>query len=301
LSVFKQCGLLGVNRSTLYYRTKYVERSDIDLMNEIRDIWRRIPFYGYRRITKELQYLGFSVNRKRVQRLMRCMGIQAVYPKPRLSLGNKQHKIYPYLLRDLIVGKANQVWSVDITYLKVGSGYMYLVALIDLYSRYVIDWELSNTLETDNCVEMLNRAIKRFKPEIVNSDQGSQFTDEKWTAVLKDNGIDISMDGKGRCLDNIYVERFWRSLKYEDFYLNDYQTVPELREGVKRYIDFYNNRRWHQALGYKTPAVIFWEKQPVDLCTSPSDQTEPYGTCGQAMDKILVTSKAMLPTLLPTA
>jgi Transposase and inactivated derivatives len=270
-------------------------------MNEIRDIWGRIPFYGYRRITKELQHLGFSVNRKRVQRLMRYMGIQAVYPKLRLSLGNKQHKIYPYLLRDLIVSKANQVWSVDITYLKVGSGYMYLVALIDLYSRYVIDWELSNTLETDNCVEMLNRAVKRFKPEIVNSDQGSQFTDEKWALMLIENGIAISMDGKGRCLDNIYIERFWRSLKYEDFYLNDYQTVPELREGVKRYIDFYNNKRWHQALGYKTPAVVFWEKQPVDLCTSPSDQPEPYGTYGQAMDKMLITSKTMLSTLLPTA
>jgi len=277
-----------------------VERGDIELMNEIRDIWGRIPFYGYRRITRELKHLGFSVNRKRVQRLMRYAGIQAVYPKLRLSFGNKQHKIYPYLLKDLVVSKANQVWSVDITYLKVGSGYMYLVALIDLYSRYVIDWELSNTLETDNCVEMLNLAVKRFKPEIVNSDQGSQFTDEKWAAVLKENRIGISMDGKGRCLDNIYIERFWRSLKYEDFYLNDYQTVPELRVGVRRYIDFYNNRRWHQALRYKTPAMVFWGKQPVDLCTSPSDQPEPYGTCGQTMDKILVTSKAMLPTLLST-
>ena len=178
---------------------------------------------------------------------------------------------------------------------------MYLVALIDLYSRYVIEWELSNTLETASCVGMLNLAISQFKPEIINSDQGSQFTDEKWITVLKENGIAISMDGKGRCLDNIYIKRFWRSLKYEDFYLNDYQTVPELREGIKRYIDFYNNRRWHQALGYKTPAAVFWEKQPADLCTSPSDHPEPYGTRGQAMDKILITSKAMLSTLLPTA
>lgn len=270
-------------------------------MNEIHEIWSHIPFYGYRRITRELKHLGYVVNRKRVQRLMQYMEIQAIYPKPRLSLGNKQHKIYPYLLRDLIISRANQVWGVDITYLKVNSGYMYLVTLIDWYSRYVIEWELSNTLETESCVEMLNRAISRFKPEIVNSDQGAQFTDEKWIKVLKDGGISISMDGKGRCLDNIRIERFWRSLKYEDFYLNDYQTVPELREGIRRYIDFYNNRRWHQALGYKTPAMVYGEKQPVDLCTSPSDQPGPCGTCGQAMDKILITSKAMLSTLLPTA
>lgn len=259
---------------------------NVILMNEIRDIWSCIPFYGYRRITEELKRKGFSINRKRVQRLMQYMGIYAVYPKPRLSLGNKQHQIYPYLLRNLVVDAANQVWCVDITYLKINGGFMYLVALIDLHSRYVIDWELSNTLETDCCVEMLARALKSSKPAIINSDQGTQFTDEKWTSALKSNGIKISMDGKGRCLDNIYVERFWRSLKYEDFYLNDYQTVPELRNGIKRYIEFYNNRRWHQALGYKTPAEVYCEKQPVDLWTSPSDQLEPYGACGQNVDNM---------------
>ena len=258
---------MDINRSTFYYKAKVVDKDDIDLMNEIRDIWLRIPFYGYRRITKELQHLGFSVNRKRVQRLMQDMGIQAVYPKPRLSIGNKQHKIYPYLLKDLKIDRANQVWSVDITYLKIGGGFMYLVALIDVHSRYVVDWELSNTLETDGCVEMLNRALRssEFKPEIVNSDQGSQFTDEKWIDVLMKNEIRVSMDGKGRYLDNIYIERFWRSLKYEDFYLNDYQTVTELIVGIKKYIEFYNNRRWHQSLGYKTPASVYYEKQAVDF------------------------------------
>lgn len=284
-----------------------IDESDINLMNEIRDIWLKIPFYGYRRIAKELKHLGFPVNRKRVQRLMQKMGITAVYPKPRLSLGNKQHKIYPYLLKDLIVDRTNQIWSVDITYLKVKGGFMYLVALIDLHSRYVVDWELTNTLETDCCLEMLNRALKKDskpKPEIINSDQGSQFSDAKWIEVLIANGIKVSMDGKGRCLDNIYIERFWRSLKYEDFYLNDYQTVPELREGIRRYIDFYNNRRWHQALGYNTPASVYYEdqeKQPVTLCTNSLDQPKLYGTYGQAMDKMLVTQKAMLPTFLPTA
>jgi putative transposase len=258
---------LDINRSTFYYQAKEINKDDINLMNEIRDIWLRIPFYGYRRITEELKHLGFLVNRKRVQRLMQDMGIQAVYPKPKLSLGNKQHKIYPYLLKNLKVNRANQVWSVDITYLKIGGGFMYLVALIDLHSRYIVGWELSNTLETDSCVEMLKRALQRsgFKPEIVNSDQGSQFTDAKWINVLTESGIKISMDGKGRYLDNIYIERFWRSIKYEDFYLNDYQTVPELRAGIKKYIEFYNDRRWHQSLGYKTPASVYYEKQVVDL------------------------------------
>ena len=309
LSISKQCGLLGINRSTIYYQPKEIDESDINLMNEIRDIWHRIPFYGYRRTTKELHHLGYSVNRKRVQRLMQLMGIHAIFPKPKLSLRNDQHEIYPYLLKDLVINRANQIWCVDITYLKVGSGFMYLVALVDLYSRYIVGWELSNTLETDFCVEMLYRALLRAKPEIVNSDQGSQFTDTRWIGVLKANNVKISMDGKGRCLDNIYIERFWRSLKCEDIYLNDYQTVPKLRKGVKKYIDFYNNLRWHQALGYKTPAEIYCEKQPVDLWASPSEQPEPYGTCGQAMDKMLITPsidvnkqpRVSLSTLLPTA
>lgn len=270
-------------------------------MNEIRDIWTRIPFYGYRRIRRELQQLEYCVNRKRVQRLMQYMGIQAIYPKPKLSQRNKQHEVYPYLLRDLEISRVNQVWSVDITYLKVDHGFMYLVALIDLYSRYIVAWGLSNTLETDFCLEVLNEALRQSKPEIVNSDQGSQFTDADWINTLKANNVKISMDGIGRCLDNIYIERFWRNLKYEDIYLNDYQTVPELKKGVEDYIYFYNNRRWHQALGYKTPAEIYYKKQPVDLWTSPSDQPEPCGTCGQAMDKMLITQTTTLLTLLPTA
>jgi putative transposase len=299
---------LDINRSTIYYQPKEIDQADVNLMNEIRDIWHRVPFYGYRRIAKELHHLGYCVNRKRIQRLMQLMGIQAVFPKPKLSLKNKQHEIYPYLLKDLVISRVNQVWCDDITYLRVGSGFMYLVALVDLYSRYVVDWELSNTLETGFCVEMLNRVLLKWKPELLNSDQGSQFTDARWISVLKANNVKISMDGKGRCLDNIYIERFWRSLKCEDVYLNDYQTVPELRKGISNYIDFYNNRRWHQALGYKTPAEIYCKKQPVDLWTSPLEQPEPCGTCGQAMDKMLITPSVgvskqptvTLPTLLPT-
>ena len=277
---------MDINRSTLYYQAKAADKNDINLMNEIMDVWLQIPFYGYRRITRELKHLGFLVNRKRVQRLMQHMGISAIYPKPRLSLGNKQHKIYPYLLKDLIIDRANQAWCVDITYLKVKGGFMYLAALIDLHSRYIVDWELSNTLETDSCVEMLNRALQKvgFKPEIVNSDQGSQFTDTKWINVLTKNGIKVSMDGKGRYLDNIYIERFWRSLKYEDFYLNDYQTTPKLRAGMKKYIEFYNDRRWHQSLGYKTPASVYHEKQIVDLphkicILNNNNFSNIYGSC----------------------
>jgi putative transposase len=293
LSIAKQCELLGINRSTLYYKPTEVSKDDVSLLNEIRDIWSSISSYGYRRITRELKHRGYKVNRKHTQRLMKLMGIQAVFPRPRLSVRNQQHETYPYLLKDLAISEINQVWAVDITYLKVGHGFMYLVALIDVYSRYIVDWELSNSLETGFCVDMLNRALQGVKPAIINSDQGSQFTDERWIKVLKENGIMISMDGKGRCLDNIYIERFWRSLKCEDIYLNDYQSVSELRAGIKKYIDFYNNRRWHQSLGYKTPASVYNQK-PVDLWTSPAEQPAPYGTCGQVMD-----NANALPTTCP--
>ncbi len=289
-----------MNRSTVYYKPIEVAQVDIILMNVIREIWSCIPQYGYRRITRELRAMGYKVNRKRVYRLMQIMGIQAIYPKPKTSMPNKEHDVYPYLLGDLCINRVNQVWCVDITYLKVGNGFMYLVALIDVYSRYIVGWELSNTLEADFCIEMLNCALKKAKPEIVNSDQGCQFTSDDWIKVLKANKIDISMDGKGRCLDNIYIERFWRSLKYEDFYLNDYQTVSELRSGIKSYIEFYNHRRWHQSLDYKTPSQVYFENGiPVDLWTSPSDQPEPFGTCGQTMDEMLISS--LISTLSPTA
>lgn len=227
-------------------------------MNDIRDIWDEMPFYGYRRITRELRFRGYKVNHKRVQRLMQLAGIQAIYPKQKTSIPNKSHKIYPYLLKGLDIKAPDQVWAVDITYLKLNRGLMYLVALIDVCSRYIVDWTLVNTLEAAHCVAMLKRALVQRRPKILNSDQGCQFTSDAWIDTLKDHRVQISMDGKGRCLDNIYIERFWRSLKYEDFYLKDYQTVPELRDGIKNYIDFYNHKRWHQSLNYLTPASVYF-------------------------------------------
>jgi putative transposase len=250
--------LLGLNRSTLYYKEKPADIDDIDLLNAIRDAWERYPFYGYRRITKELRAKGILVNRKRVQRIMVWGGIQAIHPGPNTSKRNKQHAVYKYLLRDLSITHANQAWMVDITYLRMPDGFMYLVALIDVHSRYVVGWSLSNTLETGFCIDALKSGLLHAKPEIINSDQGCQFTSEEWINFLRDQGIKVSMTGVGRCHDNIYIERFWRSLKREEFYLNEYLNVGELKKAIKAYIEFYNQRRWHQSLGYKTPAEVYF-------------------------------------------
>lgn len=288
LSTRCRSGLLGLNRSTLYYESKPLNIDDISLLNEIRDVWSRYPFYGYRRITKELRANEIMVNRKRVQRLMVEGGIQAIYPGPNTSRRNKLHAIHPYLLRNMAIVRANQVWMIDITYLRIDNGFMYLVALIDVFSRYVVAWSLSNTLETAFCVDALKAALHAAKPEIINSDQGCQFTSEQWINCLRENKIAISMTGKGRCLDNIYIERFWRSLKREEFYLNDYGNVKELKKAIQAYIEFYNQERWHQSLNYKTPAEVHFggveNGKPVVMWTSPSDQPAPFGTRGQAMD-----------------
>lgn len=288
ISLRRQCALLGINRSTLYYASEIMEVDDISLLNEIRDIWNRYPFYGYRRITKELRSYGYTVNRKRVQRLMAAGRIQAIYPGPNTSRRNKLHAIHPYLLRDLRLTRINQAWMVDITYLRMNQGFMYLVAFIDVYSRYVVAWSLSNTLETGFCLDALKSALVTAKPEMINSDQGCQFTSDEWICFLREAGIRISMTGKGRCLDNVYIERFWRSFKREEFYLNEYDSVHVLKQAISAYIEFYNYKRWHQSLKYKTPAEIYFggmERQmPVDMWTSPSDQPAPFGTCGQAMD-----------------
>ena len=212
-----------------------------------------------------------SVNRKRVQRLMRKMGIQALLCKPKTSKGNKYHKKYPYLLSDLTITHNNQVWMVDITYLRLSTGFMYLVALIDVHSRYIVGWSLSNTLETESCLEALESALGGgARPEIINSDQGCQFTSEQWTQTLQEYKITISMTGKGRCHDNIYIERFWKSLKYEEIYLNDYDNVEELESAIKAYIEFYNEHRPHQALDYKTPDEIYSPEKilSMDMCTN---------------------------------
>ena len=288
--------MLGVNRSTLYYERKELSIDDVELLNKIRDIWMRYPFYGYRRITKELRENGTLVNRKRVQRLMVVGGIQAIYPGPNTSKRNKLHAVYPYLLKDLKITKPNQVWQIDITYLRMGKGFMYLVALIDVYSRYVVGWTLCNMLDTTFCVEALKQGFKKGTPEIINSDQGCQFTSKQWIETLDENKIKISMTGVGRCLDNIYIERFWRSFKREEFYLNDYENIKWLKKAITEYVEFYNNRRWHQSLNYKRPVDLYLDEvnneKPMDMWTSPSDQPAPFGTCGQAMDNAIALPTA---------
>lgn len=262
LSIRQCCDLLGVNRSTLYYKEKPVDIDDVDLLNTIRDIWERYPFYGYRRITKELKANhGLKVNRKRVQRLMAWGEIQAIHPGPNTSKRNKLHAIHKYLLRDVRITHVNQAWMVDITYLRMPDGFMYLVALIDVYSRYVVGWSLSNTLETNFCIDALKSGFEHAIPEMINSDQGSQFTSDDWINFLREWDVKISMTGKGRCSDNIYIERFWRSLKREEIYLNEYKSVKELRKAINAYIEFYNQRRWHQSLDYKTPASVYFEQE----------------------------------------
>lgn len=249
--------MLGINRSTLYYKKQAIDADDVELLNEIRDIWERCPFYGYRKITCSLRAQGRDINRKKVQRLMQQGGIQALYAKPKTSIKDALNRVYPYLLKGMEITRANQVWQVDITYLRHKGGFMYLVALIDVYSRYVVGWSLSNTLDTQSCIEALKRSLKGGKPDIVNTDQGCQFTSAMWVEQLQKEGVKISMTGKGRCHDNIFIERFWRSFKQEAFYLNDYRSVAELKKAIEKYVEFYNNERWHQSLNYQVPATLY--------------------------------------------
>ena len=258
ISVRRQCDLLGVNRSGLYYQPVGESAENLMLMRLIDEEYTRHPFYGSRRMTVWLCDQGHEVNRKRVRRLMEVMGIEALYPKPRLSQPGEGHKIYPYQLKDVEVTRVNQVWSTDITYIRMAEGFVYLVAVMDWFSRFVLSWALSVTMELDFCVEALKRALGRGWPEIFNSDQGSQFTSEKFTGELETRGIPISMDGRGRCFDNIFIERLWRSLKYEEIYLRDYGLVPEARAGIGNWFRFYNQQRPHQSLGYRTPAKLYW-------------------------------------------
>lgn len=256
LSLRRQCTLLGLARSMLYYEPKGPDPEDLALMRLLDEQYLKTPFYGSRRMRQHLQGLGHRVNRKRVQRLMRQMGLEAIYPKPRTSLGAPEHKIYPYLLRDLAVVRANQVWCADITYIPMPRGFLYLVAVLDWYSRYVVSWRLSNTMETGFCVEALEAALRHAVPEIFNTDQGAQFTAVAFVDTLQEAGVRVSMDGRGRALDNAFIERLWRSVKYEDLYLRDYTTVPEVEQGLQRYFEFYNTERCHQALDYRTPAEL---------------------------------------------
>jgi putative transposase len=229
----------------------------LNLMRLIDEEYLKHPFYGTRRMRNYLRDKGYDVNRKRVQRLMRLMGIEAIYPKPNLSRPDAAAAKYPYLLNGLIVNRSNQVWCTDITYIRTATGFVYLTVIMDWYSRYVISWELSNSLDVDFCLNALERALSKSRPGIFNSDQGSQFTSVDFTDILKQHEVKISMDGRGRAMDNIFVERLWRSLKYEDIYLHDYRTMQDAHDGIKRYFEFYNNERKHQSLGYKTPKDVY--------------------------------------------
>jgi putative transposase len=257
LSVRRQCELLGLSRSSLYYAAASESAENLRLMRLLDEEYTAHPFYGSRRLTQWLTQQGEEVNRKRVQRLLRLMGLVAIYPKPKLSATAAGHRIYPYLLRNVRIERANQVWSTDITYVPLTTGFMYLAAIIDWYSRYVIAWRLSNTLDGSFCLDMLEEALASGCPEVFNTDQGVQFTSQAWTSRVESAGVAVSMDGRGRCLDNVFVERLWRSVKYEDIYLHGYDGVPELRTGLGRYFPFYNEERQHQSLEYRTPAEVY--------------------------------------------
>ncbi len=257
LSIKKQCDLLQLSRSSYYYSPAGETAENLGLMEKIDEIYTNYPFYGVRRISAELERQGYGVNVKRIRRLMRKMALEAIYPKKNLSRNNSEDYRYPYLLKDLKIERPNQVWGTDITYIKLRDGFMYLVAIIDWYSRFVLGFSLSNTLGTEFVIEAVEEALQFGKPEIFNSDQGSQFTSLAYTGLLKKNLIQISMDGRGRCYDNIFTERLWRSLKYELIYLNEYRNGLEVRSGIKEYFRFYNEKRVHQSLNYLTPAEVY--------------------------------------------
>ena len=257
VNVKRKCELLGVARSSMYYQSKATENNDVAILNEIQDIYQECPFYGYRRIHIELRKKGFEVNHKRVQRLLNDANITAIYPSKRTTIRNEQHKTYPYLLKNLVINRPNQAWQVDITYIKMRHGFVYLVCLIDVFSRKIMGWDLSTFLDTSSCLRALENALAIATPEIINSDQGSQFTSNLWTENLIRNNILVSMDGKGRWADNVHIERFWRTIKYENVFLHSFDTVEQARIVLGKFIEFYNQTRPHQALNYHTPDAIY--------------------------------------------
>lgn len=258
LGINRQCELLDISRSGYYYEPKPITQAGLQLLNRADEIYTKYPFYGARRMACCLQREGYQIGRKKVRSVYETLGLEAIYQKPKLSRSNPEHTKYPYLLDNLEIIQRDQVWSTDITYIRLCGGYIYLMAIIDWFSRYVLDWEISITLEADFCVETLSRVLRGGVCEIFNTDQGTQFTCHDFTNILLQNKIKISMDGKGRCLDNIFVERLWRSVKYECIYIVSLQTVKEAREAIKKYFTFYNYERPHQALKYKTPAEIYF-------------------------------------------
>jgi putative transposase len=258
IPVARQCELLDLSRSTFYYLPTLDERLNQELMRRLDEEYTKHPFFGSRKLTVRLRKAGFAVNRKRIQGLMRRMGLEAIYRKPRLSLPGRQHKRYPYLLKGMTVDRPDAAWCADITYIRLAHGFVYLVAILDWHSRYVLAWSLSTTLEKEFCLEALRDSLRISRPEIFNTDQGTQFTSPEFTGLLEGASIRISMDGRGRVYDNIFVERFWRSVKYEEVYLHEYRTVVEARAHLGAYFRFYNEERPHEALGYRTPHEVYF-------------------------------------------
>jgi putative transposase len=290
LSTTRQCGLLGISRSGLYYRAKPTSEEDLTLMKLIDRQYLMTPFYGARKMAAWLGNQGKRAGRKRVQRLMRLMELRAVYRRPRTTTPAQGHRRHPYLLRDLSIAAPNQVWAADITYIPMARGFMYLVAIMDWHSRYVLSWRLCNTLEADFCVEALGEALGTGAPEIFNTDQGSQFTGEEFTGMLEQHGIRISMDGKGSYSDNLFIERLWRTVKYEEVYLKAYRDGSEARAALADYFHFYNNQRPHQGLGYRTPAAVYnsgCQNRPTAGLTAPNN---PGKTAGLHLNPIPVLS-----------
>lgn len=259
ISVSRQADLLDISRSSLYYAPK-VNEADVTIMNRVDEIYTRRPFYGSRRIKEELKDYGIVVCREHVQRLMRFMGLEAIYPKKRTSIPATSHRVYPYLLSGISLLSPNQIWGTDITYVRLEKGFAYLVAILDWFSRFVLSWELSLALDISFCVSTLKRALLHATPDIHNSDQGSQFTSLDYTSILENASIKISMDGKGRCFDNIFTERLWRTVKYEDIYLKSYRDIHEARKGLQEYFAFYNQERKHQSLNYQTPQQVYFQR-----------------------------------------
>ena len=257
IRVVRQCELLGLGRSSYYYQPRGESAENLTLLRLLDEQYTRTPFYGVRRMTAVLRDAGYAVNPKRVRRLLRTLGLETLYPRPSTSAANPKHRVYPYLLRGVPVERVDQVWSTDITYIRLRAGFVYLVAVLDWFSRYVLSWRLSNTLEVGFCLEALEAALEQGQPEIFNSDQGAQFTSVGFTGRLEAAGVRISMDGRGRALDNVFVERLWRTVKYEEVYLKEYASMGEAQLGLGTYFSFYNEERPHQALAYRPPARVY--------------------------------------------
>jgi len=267
LSVRRQCEILSLNRSSLYYERIGLSEEDQRILDEMDKIYLDFPIYGSRRMSRELKRRGFKVGRHKARSLMRILGVEAIYPRKRLSFPDKEHQIYPYLLRDVEIDRPDVAWAADITYIRLKHGFVYLVAVMDLYSRYIVSWRISTTLESNFCCEALQEALERGRPEYFNTDQGAQFTSSDFTSILKGEKIKISMDGKGCVIDNIFIERFWRTLKYEEVYLRSYETISECKQSISNYIQKYNQERLHQSLNeYDTPCEAYLQTKWAMAC-----------------------------------